>query len=165
MLIGSEQIGGDFGMALRARVVATAVSGADPTIMLTGPTPATEKALKTAGHARRHRRLGAQRGLRGRRAQVGQDFDLDINKVNVNGGAIAMGHPLGATGAIITGIVLDELERSGADTASSRCASAGHGSGHHHRARLSRGEEQRRPEHMTENMITWDQDADGIVTL
>lgn len=114
VLIGSEQIGKDFGMAPRARVVATAVSGADPTIMLTGPTPATEKALKTAGLTPADIDVWElNEAFAAVVLKWVKDFDLDINKVNVNGGAIAMGHPLGATGAIITGIVLDELERSG----------------------------------------------------
>ena len=114
VLIGSEQIGKDFGMAPRGRVVATAVSGADPTIMLTGPTPATAKALKTAGLTPDDIDVWElNEAFAAVVLKWVKDFDLDINKVNVNGGAISMGHPLGATGAIITGIVLDELERSG----------------------------------------------------
>jgi acetyl-CoA C-acetyltransferase len=92
--------------------VATAVTGSDPTIMLTGPTPATQKLLKTAG-------LGVEDidlfELNEAFASVVMKFqkDLDIpdEKLNVNGGAIAMGHPLGATGAMITGTMVDELER------------------------------------------------------
>ncbi|MCB9412122.1 MAG: acetyl-CoA C-acetyltransferase [Actinobacteria bacterium] len=114
VLVGSEQVGKDFSMAPRARIVATAVSGADPTIMLTGPTPATEKVLRTAG-------LGVDDidvwELNEAFAAVVlkwvKDFDLPMEKVNINGGAMAMGHPLGATGAMILGTVVDELERSG----------------------------------------------------
>jgi acetyl-CoA C-acetyltransferase len=112
VLVGSEQIGKDFGMAPRARVVATAVSGADATIMLTGPTPATRKVLATAG-------LGIEdidlieinEAFAAVVLKYMKDFDLDPEKVNVNGGAIALGHPLGATGGIILATVLDELER------------------------------------------------------
>ena len=114
VLIGNEQVGKDFGMAPRARVVATAVSGADPTIMLTGPTPATLKALKTAGltvddidHWELNEAFAAVV------LKWMKDLDLDNEKVNPNGGAMAMGHPLGATGAMILGTTLDELERTG----------------------------------------------------
>ena len=114
VVVGNEQVGKDFGMVPRARVVATAVSGADPTIMLTGPTPATEKALRLAGLTKDDIDVWElNEAFAAVVLKWVKDFDLDINKVNVNGGAIAMGHPLGATGAIITGIVLDELERSG----------------------------------------------------
>jgi len=112
VLVGSEQVGRDFGLTPRARVVATAVSGADPTIMLTGPTPATRKVLATAG-------LGIDDidlfELNEAFAAVVlkwmKDLDLPADKVNVNGGAIAMGHPLGATGAMLVGTMVDELER------------------------------------------------------
>jgi acetyl-CoA C-acetyltransferase len=114
VLIGSEKAGKDAGMAPRGRVVATAVSGADPTIMLTGPTPATAKALKSAGLTPKDIDVWE---LNEAFAAVvltwARDFDLSVEQVNVNGGAIAMGHPLGATGAMIFGTVLDELERSG----------------------------------------------------
>lgn len=114
VLVGSEQAGKDFGMAPRARVVATAVSGADPTIMLTGPTPATEKVLATAGLTPADIDVWE---LNEAFASVvmkwAKDFNLDHSQVNVNGGAIAMGHPLGATGAMILGTVVDELEASG----------------------------------------------------
>jgi acetyl-CoA C-acetyltransferase len=114
VLVGTEQAGRDMGLAPRARIVATAVTGSDPTIMLTGPTPATQKVLATAG-------LGVDDidvwELNEAFAAVVlkwvKDLDLPMEKVNVNGGAIAMGHPLGATGAIILGTVVDELERSG----------------------------------------------------
>jgi acetyl-CoA C-acetyltransferase len=112
--IGSEHIGEELGLRPRARILATAVSGADPTIMLTGPAPATRKALEKAG-------LGAEdldlveinEAFAAVVLRFVRDLDLDIEKVNVNGGAIAMGHPLGATGGMILGTVIDELERTG----------------------------------------------------
>lgn len=114
VVVGNEQIGKDFGLAPRARIVATAVSGADPTIMLTGPTPATLKALKTAGLTPDDIDVWElNEAFAAVVLKWVKDLDLDMNKVNVNGGAIAMGHPLGATGAIILGTVVDELERSG----------------------------------------------------
>jgi acetyl-CoA C-acetyltransferase len=112
VLIGSEQVGKDLGLTPRARVVATAVTGSDPTIMLTGPTPATQKALATAGLTVDDIDLFE---LNEAFASVVLKFQKDLNipdeKLNVNGGAIAMGHPLGATGAMITGTMVDELER------------------------------------------------------
>ncbi len=114
VVVGNEQIGKDFGLAPRARIVATAVSGADPTIMLTGPTPATLKALKTAGLTPDDIDVWElNEAFAAVVLKWVKDLDLDMAKVNVNGGAIAMGHPLGATGAIILGTVVDELERSG----------------------------------------------------
>ena len=101
-------------MVPRARVVATAVSGADPTIMLTGPTPATEKALRLAGLTPADIDVWElNEAFAAVVLKWAKDFDLPIENVNVNGGAIAMGHPLGATGAMIMGTVVDELERSG----------------------------------------------------
>lgn len=114
VLIGNEEIGKKYNMKPRARVVATAVSGADPTIMLTGPTPATLKALETAGltpedidHWELNEAFAAVV------LKWMKDLKLDPAKVNPNGGAMAMGHPLGATGAMILGTTLDELERTG----------------------------------------------------
>ncbi|MGK8522629.1 acetyl-CoA C-acetyltransferase [Nocardia asteroides] len=115
VLIGSEEAGRRAGLTPRARVVAGAVSGSDSTIMLTGPVPATEKVLATAGltlddidlfelnEAFASVVLNYQKKLR-----------IPDEKINVNGGAIAMGHPLGATGAMITGTMVNELERRGA---------------------------------------------------
>ncbi len=114
VLIGNEEIGKKYNMTPRARVVATAVSGADPTIMLTGPTPATLKALKTAGltvedidHWELNEAFAAVV------LKWIKDLNLPTDKVNPNGGAMAMGHPLGATGAMILGTTIDELERTG----------------------------------------------------
>ncbi|UVE94987.1 acetyl-CoA C-acetyltransferase [Dietzia sp. B32] len=114
VVVGSEKAGQEMGMTPRARVVAAATSGADTTIMLTGPTPAAKKALATAGLTADDIDLWE---LNEAFASVVLRFQKDMNipdeKLNVNGGAIAMGHPLGATGAMITGTVLDELERTG----------------------------------------------------
>jgi len=113
VLVGNEQVGKDFEMVPRARVVATAVSGADSTIMLTGPTPATLKVLKAAGLTAKDIDVWElNEAFAAVVLKWMKDMDLSIDQVNVNGGAIAMGHPLGATGAIILGIALDELERT-----------------------------------------------------
>ncbi|MEU4651569.1 acetyl-CoA C-acetyltransferase [Nocardia fluminea] len=115
VLVGSEEAGKNSGLTPRARVVATATSGADSTIMLTGPTPAAKKALAKAGLTIEDMDLVE---INEAFASVVLKFQKDLNvpdeKLNVNGGAIAMGHPLGATGAMITGTVLDELERRNA---------------------------------------------------
>ena len=112
VLIGSEAKGRMFGLTPRARIVATALSGADPTIMLTGPMPAARKALAKAV-------MGIEQidlfEINEAFAAVPMRFMKELGvpreKVNVNGGAIAMGHPLGATGAMILGILIDELHR------------------------------------------------------
>ncbi|HWD04000.1 MAG TPA: acetyl-CoA C-acetyltransferase [Amycolatopsis sp.] len=112
VLVGSEEVGKTFGLTPRARIVATAAIGSEPTIMLTGPTPATQKVLKTAGLTPDDIDLWE---LNEAFASVVlkwmKDLHLPEEKVNVNGGAIAMGHPLGATGAMLVGTVVDELER------------------------------------------------------
>jgi acetyl-CoA C-acetyltransferase len=111
-LIGNEQVGKDLGLTPRARIIATAVSGADPIIMLTGPAPAARKALAKAGlevgdidlfEINEAFAAVAMRFMR--------DMGISHDITNVNGGAIAMGHPLGATGAMILGTLIDELER------------------------------------------------------
>ncbi|TSE00643.1 acetyl-CoA C-acetyltransferase [Skermania sp. ID1734] len=111
-LIGSEEAGKASGLTPRARIVATATSGADSTIMLTGPTPASKKVLAKAGLTLDDIDLVE---INEAFASVVLKFQKDLNipdeKLNVNGGAIAMGHPLGATGAMITGTMVDELER------------------------------------------------------
>jgi acetyl-CoA C-acetyltransferase len=115
VLVGSEKAGASQGLTPRARVVATATTGADATIMLTGPTPATRRALDRAGLTIDDIDLFE---LNEAFASVVLKFQKDLNipdeKLNVNGGAIAMGHPLGATGAMITGTMVDELERRNA---------------------------------------------------
>jgi acetyl-CoA C-acetyltransferase len=114
VLIGNESAGTRFGLAPRARIVATAVTGSDPTIMLTAPTPAALKALAVAGLTVDDIDLFE---LNEAFAAVVLKFQKDLNipdeKLNVNGGSIAMGHPLGATGAMLVGTVIDELERRG----------------------------------------------------
>ncbi|SKP77942.1 acetyl-CoA C-acetyltransferase [Mycobacteroides abscessus] len=114
VLIGSEETGKSQGLTPRARIVATATSGSEPLIMLTGPTPATKKVLDRAGLTVDDIDLFE---LNEAFASVVLKFQKDLNipdeKLNVNGGAIAMGHPLGATGAMITGTMVDELERRG----------------------------------------------------
>jgi acetyl-CoA C-acetyltransferase len=114
MVIGNEATGAAAGLTPRARIVATAVSGADPTIMLTGPAPAARKAMAKAG-------LGVEdldlveinEAFAAVVLRFVGDLGLSMDIVNVNGGAIAMGHPLGATGAMILGTLADELERRG----------------------------------------------------
>jgi acetyl-CoA C-acetyltransferase len=112
VVIGSEQAGERAGLTPRARVVATAVSGSDPTIMLTGPAPAARKALARAGLSIADIDLvEINEAFAAVVLRFMKDMGLTYDTVNVNGGAIAMGHPLGATGAMILGTLLDELER------------------------------------------------------
>ncbi len=112
VLIGSEAMGRTLGLAPRGRIVATALSGADPTIMLTGPMPATRKALAKAGLTIDDIDLfEVNEAFAAVPMRFMKEFGVPHEKVNVNGGAIAMGHPLGATGAMLVGTLLDELER------------------------------------------------------
>lgn len=112
VLIGNEKAGKDFGMKPRARVLATAISGADPTIMLTGPAPAARKALAKAGMKAEQIDLWEiNEAFAAVAMRFMRDMGISDDITNVNGGAIAMGHPLGATGAMILGTVMDELER------------------------------------------------------
>jgi acetyl-CoA C-acetyltransferase len=129
VLIGSKRAGRRAGLEPRARIKAFANIGSEPGIMLTGPIDVTKKLLKKAGMTLADIDLVeineafASVVLRYRQA-----FDLDPAKVNVNGGAIALGHPLGATGAMILGTVLDELERRDLSTALvTLCIGAGMG--------------------------------------
>lgn len=111
VLIGSKSAGEQFGMTPRAKVVATAVVGTDPTIMLTGPAPSARKALKVAGLDVSDIDLfEVNEAFASVVMRFIDEMGVDPDKVNVNGGAIAMGHPLGATGAMILGTLLDELE-------------------------------------------------------
>ncbi len=112
MAIGSEQVGTDLGLTPRARIVSAAVSGADPTIMLTGPAPAARKALAKAGLSVSDIDLfEINEAFAAVAMRFMRDMGIDDSITNVNGGAIAMGHPLGATGAMILGTLVDELER------------------------------------------------------
>jgi acetyl-CoA C-acetyltransferase len=114
VLIGNAEFGKAHGLKPRARIRATAKIGTDPTIMLTGPVPVTQKILKDAGMSISDIDLfEVNEAFASVVLRFMQAFDVDAAKVNVNGGSIAMGHPLGATGAIIIGTLLDELERSG----------------------------------------------------
>ena len=113
VLIGSKEFGEKHGLKPRARIRATAKIGTDPTIMLTGPVPVTHKILADSGMA-----IGdidlfeVNEAFASVVLRFMQEFDVDHDRLNVNGGAIAMGHPLGATGAIIIGTLLDEMERA-----------------------------------------------------
>ncbi|WP_370665486.1 acetyl-CoA C-acetyltransferase [Streptomyces sp. IBSBF 2507] len=129
VLVGTEQAGAECGLVPRARVVASAVSGADPTIMLTGPAPATRKALALAGLEVDDIDLfEINEAFASVVLRYVKDLGLPWEKVNVNGGAIAMGHPLGATGAMLVGTVVDELERRSARRAVvSLCVGGGMG--------------------------------------
>jgi acetyl-CoA C-acetyltransferase len=129
VLVGSERAGAELGLTPRARVVATAVSGADPTIMLVGPAPATRKALDLAGLTVDDVDLfEINEAFASVVLRYVKDLGLPWDKVNVNGGAIAMGHPLGATGAMLVGTVVDELERRSARRAVvSLCVGGGMG--------------------------------------
>jgi acetyl-CoA C-acetyltransferase len=112
MLIGTEKKGKALGLKPRGRVVATALSGADPTIMLTGPMPAARKALEKAKMKISQIDLfEVNEAFAVVPMKFMKELGVPAEKVNVNGGAIAMGHPLGATGAMILGTLLDELER------------------------------------------------------
>lgn len=118
VLLGNEEAGKKNGLKPRARIRAFANIGSEPSIMLTGPVPVTEKVLKKAGMS-----IGdidlfeLNEAFASVVLRYMQAFDIPHDKINVNGGAIAMGHPLGATGAMILGTVLDELERTGKETA------------------------------------------------
>ncbi|MEV0410782.1 acetyl-CoA C-acetyltransferase [Streptomyces sp. NPDC050448] len=110
--IGTREAGQRNGLAPRARIVSAAVSGSEPTIMLTGPAPATRKALAKAGLTIDDIDLiEMNEAFAGVVLRFVKDMGVSLDKVNVNGGAIALGHPLGATGAMLLGTVIDELER------------------------------------------------------
>jgi len=117
LLIGNKEFGEKYGLKPRAKIRSTAKIGTDPTIMLTGPVPVTEKILRESGMV-----IGdidlfeVNEAFASVVLRFEQAFGVDHDKVNVNGGSIAMGHPLGATGAMILGTLLDELERSDKET-------------------------------------------------
>ena len=114
VMIGNQAAGERNGLTPKARIVSTALSGADPTIMLTGPGPASKKALAKAGLTVEDLDLiEINEAFAAVVLRFVRDMGLDMEKVNVNGGAIAMGHPLGATGAMILGTIIDELHRTG----------------------------------------------------
>ena len=130
VLVGSKAFGEAHGLTPRARIRASAKVGTDPTIMLTGPVPATEKVLKAAGME-----IGdiglveVNEAFSAVVLRFLQAFGVDHARVNVNGGAIAMGHPLGATGAMILGTLLDEMERRDLETGlATLCVASGMGS-------------------------------------
>ena len=117
ILIGNQVFGEKYGLKPRARICATAKIGTDPTIMLTGPVPVTEKILRESGMGIKDIDLfEVNEAFASVVLRFEQAFNVDHNKVNVNGGSIAMGHPLGATGAMILGTLIDELERSDKET-------------------------------------------------
>jgi len=129
LLIGNKEFGEKYGLTPRARIKATAKIGTDPTIMLTGPVPATQKILEDSGMSISDIDLfEVNEAFSSVVLRFMQAFDVDHDKVNVNGGSIAMGHPLGATGAMIIGTLLDELERSGKGTGlATLCVASGMG--------------------------------------
>lgn len=129
ILLGSEKAGKDLGLTPRGRVVATAVLATDPIIMLTGPGPAAEKCLKKAGLKKSDIDLWEiNEAFASVAMRYMKDLDISHEITNVNGGAIAMGHPLGATGAMLVSTMLDELERTGKKRAMlSLCVGGGMG--------------------------------------
>lgn len=116
-IIGNKAVGEKMGLRPRARIVSVAVAGADPTIMLTAPAPASRKALKKAGMNKNDIDLfEVNEAFAAVPLRFMDDLGVPIEKVNVNGGAIALGHPLGATGCMLLGTVIDELERQDKQT-------------------------------------------------
>jgi acetyl-CoA C-acetyltransferase len=131
VLVGSKAMGEKYGLKPRARMKAMASIGSEPLIMLTGPEGIAEKLLKKAGMARGDIDLWElNEAFASVVLRYMQAMKLDHSQINVNGGAIAMGHPLGATGAMVLGTAIDELERSGKGTALiNLCVGAGMGTG------------------------------------
>ncbi len=129
ILVGSKDFGEKYGLKPRARIRATAKIGTDPTINLTGPVPVTEKILAESGMNINDIDLfEVNEAFAAVVLRFMQAFNVDHSKVNVNGGAISLGHPLGATGAMIIGTALDELERTGKGTAlATLCVASGMG--------------------------------------
>jgi len=112
LLIGTEQVGQEMGLTPRARIISTAVVGSEPTIMLTGPAPACRKALDRVGMTAKDIDLvEINEAFAAVALKLMRDMGWSEEQTNVNGGAIAMGHPLGATGAMVLGTLVDELER------------------------------------------------------
>lgn len=129
VLIGNAAFGEAHGLRPRARIRATAKIGTDPTIMLTGPVPVTEKILRESGMSIRDIDLfEVNEAFAAVVLRFMQAFDVDFDRINVNGGAMALGHPLGATGAILIGTLLDELERQDKTTGlATLCVASGMG--------------------------------------
>ncbi|MEM6480882.1 MAG: acetyl-CoA C-acetyltransferase [Pseudomonadota bacterium] len=129
VLIGNAEFGQKYGLKPRARIKATCKIGTDPTIMLTGPVPATQKILADSGMEINDIDLfEVNEAFAAVVLRFQQAFDVDPSLVNVNGGSIAMGHPLGATGAIIIGTLLDEMERTNKETGlATLCIASGMG--------------------------------------
>jgi len=129
VLVGSKAFGDKWGLTPRARIRATAKIGTDPTIMLTGPVPVTERILEQSGMSIADIDLfEVNEAFSSVVLRFIQAFDVDHGKLNVNGGAIAMGHPLGASGAVIIGTLLDEMERTGQGTGlATLCVASGMG--------------------------------------
>ena len=118
VLLGSQEYGSRAGLKPRARIRSIATAGADPVIMLTAPTPASKKALAQAGMEAKDIDLWEiNEAFAAVPLQTIRNLGLDPERVNVNGGAIALGHPLGATGAMLLNTVVDELERADKNTA------------------------------------------------
>jgi acetyl-CoA C-acetyltransferase len=129
VLVGTREMGKALGLTPRARIVGFASIGSEPTIMLTGPAPSAEKVLKRCGmQASDIDLFELNEAFASVVLRFMQILDIPHDRINVNGGAIAMGHPLGATGAMILGVVLDELERRQKSTALiNLCVGAGMG--------------------------------------
>jgi acetyl-CoA acetyltransferase len=124
VLLASEQAVKDHKLKPRARIHHISTRGADPVFMLTGPIPATQYALEDRPVDRRYRHRRDQRGVRAGRDGLAQETKADPAKVNPNGGAIALGHPLGATGAKLFTTMLNNSSAPAAATACRRCARA-----------------------------------------
>jgi acetyl-CoA C-acetyltransferase len=127
--IGNEQTGADLGLRARARILATAVSGADPTIMLTGPAPASKKALAKAGLTVDDLDLvEINEAFAAVALNATRMLGIDEERVNVNGGAVALGHPIGASGARLVLTLANEMRRRGVSLgAAALCGGGGQG--------------------------------------